>query len=91
MTLVSPTTTESTGEAWGFNLVYTGSFAATAERFSNGFIRVLLGLNPLHASLPLQPGETFTSPEAVAVYSSEGLGGMVSLIPRFVPESSLKV
>ena len=76
MTLVSPTTTESTGEAWGFNLVYTGSFAATAERFSNGFIRVLLGLNPLHASWPLQPGETFTSPEAVAVYSSEGLGGM---------------
>lgn len=37
--LVSPTTTESYGEAWGFNLVYTGSFAATASRFSNGFIR----------------------------------------------------
>jgi alpha-galactosidase len=76
MMLATPTTTESYGEAWGFNLVYTGSFAATAERFSNGFIRILLGLNPLHASWPLQPGETFTSPEAVAVYSSEGLGGM---------------
>ncbi|KAF2159942.1 glycoside hydrolase family 36 protein [Zasmidium cellare ATCC 36951] len=74
--LVSPTTTETTGEAWGFNLVYTGSFAATAERFSHGFIRVLLGLNPLHSSLHLAPGDTFTSPEAVAVYSSEGLGGM---------------
>nr|POF12937.1 alpha-galactosidase 2 [Quercus suber] len=74
--LVSPTTTETTGEAWGFNLVYTGSFAATAERFSHGFIRVLLGLNPLHSSIPVQPGETFTSPEAVAIYSSAGLGGM---------------
>ena len=74
--LVTPTATESTGEAWGFNLVYTGSFAATAERFSHGFIRVLLGLSPLHASLPLKPGETFTSPEAVAIYSSEGLGTM---------------
>ena len=74
--MLSPTTTESQGEAWGFNLVYTGSFAATAERFSHGFIRVLLGLNPLHLSWPLQPGETFTSPEAVAVYSSKGLGGM---------------
>lgn len=74
--LVSPTTTESSGEAWGFNLIYTGSFAATAERFSQGFIRVLLGLNEIHSSLNVAPGETFTSPEAVAIYSSEGLGGM---------------
>lgn len=74
--LVQPSTTETTGEAWGFNLVYTGSFAATVERFSHGFIRVLLGLNPLHSSIPVFPGETFTSPEAVAIYSSEGLGGM---------------
>jgi alpha-galactosidase len=74
--LMSPTTTESTGEAWGFNLLYTGSFEATAERFSNGFVRALLGLNPLHASLRVAPGDTFTSPEAVAVYSSSGLGGM---------------
>ncbi|KAK3673921.1 hypothetical protein LTR78_006123 [Recurvomyces mirabilis] len=74
--LMSPSTTESTGEAWGFHLIYTGSFAATTERFSQGFVRVLLGLNPLHASIPVAPGQTFQSPEAVAVYSSEGLGGM---------------
>lgn len=74
--LQSPTTTESSGEAWGFNLVYTGSFAASAERYSTGDVRILLGLNPLHASLPVAPGETFTSPEAVSVYSAQGLGGM---------------
>ncbi|KAH7382287.1 Melibiase-domain-containing protein [Pyrenochaeta sp. MPI-SDFR-AT-0127] len=74
--LVSPTTTESTGEAWGFNLVWTGSYQATAERFSNGYVRVLLGLNPLHTSIRVQPGKTFQAPEAVAVYSSEGTGGM---------------
>jgi alpha-galactosidase len=33
-------------------------------------------LNPLHSSIPLQPGDTWVSPEAVAVYSSEGVGGM---------------
>ncbi|KAK3625146.1 hypothetical protein LTR56_020603 [Elasticomyces elasticus] len=76
MALISPTTTESSGEAWGFNLVYSGSFAATTERFSNGFIRVLLGLNSLHASIPVPPGGTFQAPEVVSVYSSEGLGGM---------------
>jgi alpha-galactosidase len=74
--LMSPSTTESQGEAWGFNLVYSGSFEATAERFSNGYVRVLLGLNSLHASIPVTPGNSFQSPEAVAIYSSEGLGGM---------------
>lgn len=74
--LVDPTTTESTGEAWGFNFVYSGSFEATTEKFSNGLTRVLLGLNSLHASIPVKPGDTFTSPEVVAVYSSEGIGGM---------------
>ncbi|KAF2125707.1 glycoside hydrolase family 36 protein [Dothidotthia symphoricarpi CBS 119687] len=74
--LVSPSTTESSGAAWGFNLVWTGSFEATAERFSNGYVRVLLGLNSLHTSVKVQPGEMFQSPEAVAVYSTEGVGGM---------------
>jgi alpha-galactosidase len=74
--LVSPETTETQGEAWGFNLVYSGSFEASTERFSNGLVRVLLGLNSLHASIPVKPGDTFTSPEAVAIYSSQGVGGM---------------
>lgn len=33
-------------------------------------------MNPLHTSWHLKSGETFTSPEAVSIYSSEGLGGM---------------
>lgn len=37
---------------------------------------MLLGLNSLHTSIRVQPGETFQSPEAVAVYSSEGVGGV---------------
>ncbi|KAI1076637.1 glycoside hydrolase family 36 protein [Whalleya microplaca] len=74
--LVSPTTTESLGPATGYSLVYTGSFAANVERWSTGWVRVLLGLNPLHLSWPLAPGETFTSPEVVSVHSEQGLGGM---------------
>ena len=74
--LVSPTTTESSGEAWGISLVWTGSFEATAQRFSNGYVRVLMGLNPLHSSIRVAPGEMFQSPEAVGVYSSQGVGGV---------------
>lgn len=56
--------------------MYTGSFSADVERWSTGWVRVLLGLNPLHLSWPVAPGETFTSPEVVSVYSEQGLGGM---------------
>ncbi|KAI6085149.1 glycoside hydrolase family 36 protein [Hypoxylon rubiginosum] len=76
LALASPSTTESLGSATGYSLVYTGSFSADVERWSTGWVRVLLGLNPLHLSWPVAPGETFTSPEVVSVYSEQGLGGM---------------
>ncbi|KAL7624937.1 hypothetical protein AAE478_004151 [Parahypoxylon ruwenzoriense] len=74
--LAPPSTTESLGPATGYSLVYTGSFSADVERWSTGWIRVLLGLNPLHLSWTLSPGETFSSPEVISVYSEQGLGGM---------------
>lgn len=73
---MTPTTTESQGEAWGFSLVYTGSFQAEVEKGSQGLTRALLGFNPYHLSWPLAPGETLTSPEVVAVYSDSGIGGL---------------
>ncbi|ORY35054.1 putative melibiase [Naematelia encephala] len=74
--LVNPGTTESFGPAWGFNLVYTGSHATSVEKTAHGYTRVLMGLNPLQLSWMLGPGETFTTPECVSVYASDGLGGM---------------
>ena len=74
--IVSSTTTETDGEAYGISLVYTGSFAAMVERNSTGLDRVQLGMNPLHLSWPIAPGSKFNTPEAVAVYSPKGLGGM---------------
>ncbi|KXJ91539.1 alpha-galactosidase [Microdochium bolleyi] len=76
LALVSPDTTESRGDAWGFSLIYTGSFSVDVEKSSQGFTRATLGLNPLQFSWPLKPGETFTTPECVAVYSDAGVGGM---------------
>ncbi|TDZ15153.1 Alpha-galactosidase 2 [Colletotrichum orbiculare MAFF 240422] len=76
LALVSPDTTESQGQAWGFSLVYTGSFSVEVEKGSQGFTRAMLGFNPYQLSWPLGPGETLTTPEVVAVYSEEGIGGM---------------
>ncbi|KAH8159162.1 hypothetical protein CIB48_g9083 [Xylaria polymorpha] len=74
--LAPPSTTESQGPATGYSLIYTGSFAANVERWSTGWVRVILGLNPLHLSWPLKAGDTFISPEVVAVYSGNGFSGM---------------
>ena len=74
--LVTPTTTEKSGDGYGFNMIYTGSYSGHIEKSSQGSTRVMIGLNPLHFSWPLELGTSFTTPEVVAVYSSTGLGGM---------------
>lgn len=73
--MVHSDTTETRGPAYGFSLIYSGSFAVDVERHAFDLVRVAIGLNPLQLSWPIAPGESFTTPEAVAVYG-EGLGGM---------------
>lgn len=74
--LLSHDATETHGDAYGFNLVYTGNFLASAEMDSHGGARVLMGINPDGFNWHLEPGEHFCTPECVMVYSNEGLGGM---------------
>lgn len=80
--LCSHDATETYGDAYGFNLVYTGNFYASAEMDSDGGARVLLGINPEDFNWRLEPGESFCTPEAVMVYSNEGLGGMSRIFHR---------
>ncbi len=74
--LARPETTEERGEAIGAALVYSGNFKASVHVDHNRFSRMYLGLNDVDFQWKLTPGETFHTPEAVAVYSEEGLGGM---------------
>lgn len=90
LAITAPETTETHGDAWGFSLVYSGSFQVDVEKGSQGFTRAMLGLNPLQFSWPLKPGETFTTPECVAVYSNEGLGGMSRKFHRLYRTNLIK-
>ncbi|SFB28292.1 alpha-galactosidase [Cohnella sp. OV330] len=74
--LVSPNAGEEQGDAYGFSLVYSGSFAASAEVDQFRTTRVSIGINPFDFEWLLEPGQSFQAPEAVLVYSNEGLGGM---------------
>ena len=74
--LERPGTTEDTGEAYGFSLVYSGNFLADVERDGAGTTRVRIGLNPAGLSWCLEPGGELQVPEAVLVYSGRGRGGL---------------
>ena len=69
-------TTESYGEAYGFSLVYSGEFSLTAEVSQYGAIRVQGGINDVGFEWFLAGGESFSTPEAVLVYSNSGVGAM---------------
>ena len=76
LALLDPDAGETTGEVFGLSLVYSGSFSASVESDQFGRARGAIGLNPDEFSWHLEPGETFQTPEAVLVFSAEGLGGM---------------
>ncbi len=69
-------TSETHGEAYGMSLIYSGSFAIETECDAYDAARAVLGINPIDFGWTLAPGERFSTPEAVLVYSGEGLGGM---------------
>ncbi|OAB40262.1 alpha-galactosidase [Paenibacillus antarcticus] len=76
MALARPNTDEDQGEVFGFSLVYSGSFVAETEVDYLHSTRVSIGINPFDFGWLLEPGESFQTPEAIMVYSTEGLGGM---------------
>ena len=76
MALVTPETTQDTGEVYAMNFVYSGNFIAQAEKSQFDSVRMSMGINPEGFTWKLEPGECFTAPEVVMVYSGEGLGKM---------------
>lgn len=76
MALVRPYTNETAGEAYGFSLVYSGNFVFKAQVGQNDITRILGGIQDYDFSWTLEPGETFTTPESVLIYSPNGLGEM---------------
>ena len=76
LALKRPDTTELSGEVYGFSLVYSGNFLAQADVDPYHVTRVTMGIHPQNFHWKLAAGETFTTPEAVLVYSDRGLNGM---------------
>ncbi|MGM9616417.1 alpha-galactosidase [Butyricicoccus sp.] len=80
--LKRPHTNEMQGEALGFSLVYSGNFLAQAEVDCWGVTRMTMGINPFNFTWKLEPEESFQTPEAVVVYTENGLNGMSQTFHR---------
>jgi len=76
MALMSPGADEDYGDVFGFSLVYSGNFLAGVEVDQFHSARAFIGINPFDFTWLLMPGEVFQTPEAVLVYSANGLGQM---------------
>ena len=74
--LKRPETTEFSGPVLGTALVYSGNFLIQAEVDTYDVTRLQIGINPFGFEWKLAAGQSFTSPEALLVYSERGLNGM---------------
>ena len=77
-------TTEWSGDAYGFNLIYSGNHYASLARSSANLTRIMQGISPANFRYELAPGESMETPDAVMTYSPEGLNGMSRNLHEFV-------
>ncbi len=76
LALKRPDAGEDWGDVYGFTFIYSGNFAIQADVDQYDMTRLQVGINPFDFSWKLEPGDTFEAPEALMVFSDEGLGGM---------------
>jgi alpha-galactosidase len=76
--------TQSHGNVYGFNLVYSGNHIGIAERSPFDLVRVQLGIHPQSFDWTLASGERFETPEAVMTFSPDGFNGMSAHFHDFV-------
>lgn len=76
LALCGHNTDENQGEAYGFNLLYSGNFSDEVSVSNLGDTRVILGIDDTGFCWNLNVGESLSSPEAIMTYSDQGFGGM---------------
>lgn len=74
--LTTDGTSQTHGDVYAMNFVYSGNFLAQVHRSQFDSVRMMIGINPEDFEWKLSSGDVFDSPEAILVYSSNGLGDM---------------
>ncbi len=66
----------NSGSVYGLNFIYSGNFLTQAQLNQFDSVRTQMGINPENFCWKLNPGKSFDTPQAVLVYSNQGLNGM---------------
>lgn len=74
---------ETRGAVWFGALAWSGNWKLTAEVTDYQTTRIGIGLNDWDWAWQLAPGETFTTPVALAGYTSDGMGAASRLLHRW--------
>lgn len=67
---------ESTGDCYGFNLVYSGNFKLETEYNDHKKLRFAMGINDDNFSYSLRSGDEFFTPEVARAFSNNGYNGV---------------
>lgn len=76
MAILNHNADNDSGNVYGVNFIYSGNFIASVQKNQFGSIRTQIGINPENFTWQLEAGQCFETPQAVLVFSSEGLNGM---------------
>jgi len=77
---------DSARGCYGTTLIYSGNFSFQVETGEFEDVTILAGLNPFGFHWMLEPGETFSTPEALHAYSAKGLSGLSNHWHAFIRE-----
>lgn len=90
LALVDRHTTQEHGEVYAMNFVYSGNFCAQAEVSQFNYVRMSMGIHQENFCWKLEPGESFQAPEAVMVYTDQGLDAMTNTFHRLYRKHLLR-
>ena len=81
--------TETNGEVLAGSLEWSGSFQFAFDD-NNENVRALCGVDPFASAYHLKPGETFTTPKMIWVWSANGLGDMSRKLHRWARDFGMR-
>lgn len=81
--LVRHGSTDDTGEVFGFNLIYSGSFLDQIEVDQFNTTRILIGINPTEFAWQLDPEQFFQTPECILSYTDKGMNKLSQQLAEF--------
>ena len=76
--------TETHGNVYGFNLIYSGNHYGAAELSNHYLVRVQIGINPYCFEWKLGENERFETPEAFMSFSGAGFNGLSGNFHDFI-------